>query len=170
MSVESQPGKGTCIALYIPAQDWQEGAAVAEFPVKQADVQNGMPTESILVVEDDPQVRDVVAQMLLTLGYTVESCSNGIEALSRCAESTFDLVLVDMMMPEMNGAELIQRIKSMSGSTRTLIMTGYGAQPEEMEALNTLVIPKPFDLETLSDFILQTLHTIQTSRTQEPSR
>ena len=160
LSIESKPGKGTSVSLYIPIQDWQGESIGSPLSIIE-DQTTSVNLESVLVVEDNPTVRDVVTQMLRTLGYSVQSCSTGIEALEICKETTFDLALVDMMMPHMNGAELVERIHSMSDKTKTLIMTGYGAKPDELESLNTLVIPKPFDIDTLSDFIVQTLSEIE---------
>ena len=165
MSIETFPGKGTSVSVYLPINEWQGDQPDTRLALAGQEI-NKSTAETVLVVEDDPAVRDVVTQMLKTLGYTVTSCSNGPEALEICSTRTFDIALVDMMMPHMSGTELIQKIRSMTDKTKTLIMTGYGARSSDLTALKTLVIPKPFAIETLSTAIAQTLAAIENQESE----
>lgn len=148
LSIESTPNKGTKVSLYIPyiaLPDSQKPNQQHHEEVTTLQPSN----EKILVVEDNEQVRMVVTQMLETLGYTVESYPNGADALTRAQDTTFDLLLVDMMMPDMNGAEVIERMQGISKSTKTLIMTGFGAS-EATHGNDTTVVQKPFNIDTLA--------------------
>ncbi|MDC0357998.1 response regulator [Oligoflexia bacterium] len=159
LAAESYPEKGTTISIYLPwielpQQDTEAQAAKIEVDGSQeADKAND---EKILVVEDEPTVRALVAQMLSTLGYKVDSCSNGPEALHRCRQAGFDLVLVDLMMPKMSGLEVIERLKATENSAKALIMTGYGVTHKTVD-LATTIINKPFDMNTLASTVRATL-------------
>ncbi|RMG42752.1 MAG: PAS domain-containing hybrid sensor histidine kinase/response regulator [Candidatus Dadabacteria bacterium] len=160
LTTESNLDKGTTVSLYFPARQLQPGETLEHqstiinsnsSSAKQQEFQ-----ESILVVEDEPQVRESVATMLSALGYDVTSCSSGHEALKHCQQRKFDLVLVDMMMPQMNGCEVIERIREIHSNMRTLIMTGYGTATVRNGG-RIPVLPKPFDIETLSVRIREAL-------------
>jgi CheY-like chemotaxis protein len=108
------------------------------------------------VVEDDQHVREVVAGMLSTLGYQVASCENGADALEQCDKVKFDLVLADMIMPKMNGSELVGLLKQRQQDTKTLIMTAYGVTQDALGD-STRIIAKPFDIDTLAQTIRELL-------------
>ena len=122
VSVESQPGKGTTIIVYLPP-------AVVEQPEEQI-VEEPAPRgkgERVLVVEDDPQVLKLVALTLEDLGYIPVTASSGEEALEAFEklEGNVDLLLTDLVMPKMGGRQLIQRLREKSPELKVLIMTGY---------------------------------------------
>ena len=81
-------------------------------------------TLSILVVDDDPLVRAVVQAILAKMGCTVESRGSGGEACLLLADKTFDLVMTDFMMPEMNGEELIMAMRNNGIETPVVVITG----------------------------------------------
>jgi two-component system OmpR family response regulator len=109
--------------------------------------------ETILVVDDDPMVRSLCQQMLNRGGYVVVPLSSGVEAVSvlKSTPSTFDLALLDVMMPGMNGIELANHIKKTHPGTRIVLMSGYG--PREIEQVigpnSYPIIWKPFKTESL---------------------
>jgi len=105
--------------------------------------------------------------MLQTLGYDVTSCSNGFEAIERCRESSFDLILADMIMPRMNGTELISRLKQTHEEAKTLIMTAYGVTDESVDC-SVKVLPKPFDMETLAHVVKESLSRRRTDAAAAP--
>ncbi|MFM1847281.1 MAG: hypothetical protein RL417_755 [Pseudomonadota bacterium] len=163
LAAESHPEKGTTITLYLPLRAI---VATDAAPVSASAGSNELPSieglrsagrETILVVEDEKQVRELVATMLEKLGYDVVSCANGAEALERFHEREFDLILLDMIMPRMNGSEVIASIKESGRTTQWLMMTGYGYSPEGVDA-DTPVIPKPFDIVSLGRAVKEVLH------------
>ncbi len=157
LSFESSLDRGTAISIYLPCKEYDSSMDPSAKAKAIKPTEGRSALENILVVEDDHQVREVVAHMLSTLGYQVTACENGNSALEACESKEFDLVLVDMMMPKMGGMDLINEIKSRSSKTRTLLMTGYGAGAVDVQA-DTIVIPKPFDINTLAQVIYQSLH------------
>ena len=112
--------------------------------------------EHILLVEDDPDVQ-TVAKMALELvgGFKVRACSSGTEALEAVARFAPQLILLDVMMPEMDGPTVLQRLRAspVTEGIRAGFMTAM-VQPGQVEQLRALgaldVIAKPFDPMTLS--------------------
>jgi len=126
ITVYSEPGLGTTFKIYLP----QVAATPVVFPQRTASP--GMPrgTETILLVEDDPALREMAAALLQRLGYTVLAASNGIEALSlRDAHHPghIDLLFTDVVMPQMNGSEIAERIRTLNPHTRILFTSAYTA-------------------------------------------
>src|SRR5215204_3861831 len=115
-----------------------------------------IPPRRILVVDDEPFVCDAVKMMLMFDGHTVETASNGKEALTIFEGSKFDLVITDFAMPSMKGDELAAAIKARVPGQPVVMITAYA---EMLQASgNTLtgvdfVISKPFLLENLREAI-----------------
>uniref|UniRef100_Q01TP4 Response regulator receiver protein n=1 Tax=Solibacter usitatus (strain Ellin6076) TaxID=234267 RepID=Q01TP4_SOLUE len=80
---------------------------------------------SILIVDDEPQIRNLLSFTLENAGYAVTTAANGRDAIAVLAEESFDLLLSDVMMPEMNGHQLAQWVASHHPETRTALMSGY---------------------------------------------
>lgn len=89
----------------------------------------------ILVVDDEPDYCEVLRIILLEEGYHVVTCNNGKEALNLIAKEDFDLVLTDLMMPLMNGDELLREIRKTKPSIEVIIMTAYGTIEKAVEAM-----------------------------------
>ena len=121
--VASTVGKGTSFAIHFPR--------TAEIqPAEEAGAADGTGLagrETILLVEDEDVVRMLAARMLGELGYTVIEAANGFEALKVLSECTkpVDLILTDLVMPEMSGRELIERVRSNGAAPKVLYMSGY---------------------------------------------
>jgi PAS domain S-box-containing protein len=155
LSVESQSGKGTTISLYFPVLEEHKTTASkssAKTESTTASVATERAKARILVVEDEPNVRSLISKMVSTLGYEVSSCEDGKHALESCMKNSFDLVLVDMMMPQMGGEEFVRKLAVQRPGVPTIIMTGLvGGLLEQEDAPQ--ILAKPFDLETLSTTI-----------------
>jgi len=117
------------------------------------------PLNTILLVEDDPDIREIVIMALRDLGaYTVEGCSSGQEALERVAFIGPDLILLDVMMPGMDGPTTMKKFREIreAKDVPVIFMTARSQTHEVTEYLNLgaiEVIRKPFDPVTLSDDI-----------------
>ena len=113
----------------------------------------------ITYVEDEPDIREVTQIALETLGgFTLDICVNGAEALAKTPAFEPDLILLDVMMPGMDGVETYQQLRRIPGLVDTpIIFMTAKAQPQEIEKYTALgcagVITKPFDPMTLSDEI-----------------
>ena len=121
-----------------------------------------MPAKTILIVDDLMTLRQSVRVMLERRGYSVEEASDGYEALQKIAESRPDLVLLDLMMPGMNGAEVLEHIKADARvqDTSIIVLTAVADTWQmrkyiEMGATDYLL--KPFTISTLLDRVRRAL-------------
>ena len=89
----------------------------------------------ILIVDDEKDYCDVMEMIFSSHGYYVESCNDGVEALEKMALRHFDLVLTDLMMPNMDGTELLNRIKQQYANTEVIMMTAYGTIEKAVETM-----------------------------------
>ena len=81
---------------------------------------------AILVVDDDPQVLEVVGEMLRLEGYDVATAVDGREAVAKFRTTRFDLVITDLIMPEKEGLETIAEMKTLRGNVPVIAMSGGG--------------------------------------------
>jgi len=90
---------------------------------------------SILLVEDDDDVRDVVKDTLSFAGFAVNTAHDGVEATEKILNTEFDLVLTDLMMPRMDGMDLLKHVKQTQPKTNVIIMTGFGSVETAVDAM-----------------------------------
>jgi PAS domain S-box-containing protein len=121
--VYSEPGQGTTFKIYLPRV---EEALDASEP-KPVMVTNLKGRETILLVEDDKALREVICKGLKKFGYAVLEAANGGEALLTCEKfkSTIDLLLTDVVLPQMSGRELAERLGELRPGMKVLYMSGY---------------------------------------------
>jgi two-component system cell cycle sensor histidine kinase/response regulator CckA len=123
--ITSEPGHGTTITALLPVTD-QRPDTLTPAPHRHTGRGRG---ETILLVEDEDALREVTRRILTRNGYTVITAANGAEALTAAAGTPrIDLLLTDVIMPEMVGKDLADRIRALRPTTRVLFMSGY-AQP-----------------------------------------
>jgi CheY-like chemotaxis protein len=122
ITIYSEVGHGTAVKLYLPRSKSLEAGEAPNAPISSP-----RGTERILLVEDEEQVRVVVADHLTGLGYDVVVAANGPEALAMVrSERAFDLMLTDIIMPgQINGKALADEATALSPSMRMLFMSGY---------------------------------------------
>lgn len=125
VDVESAPGKGTSVHIYFPTTTEQVGPAAPA--VEIAGVKGG--SETILLVEDEESIRRAAKRVLERLGYTVLLAANGEEGLQtfRDRRNDVNLVISDLMMPRMNGQELLVAVRTHEPAMCFLFMSGYAA-------------------------------------------
>ncbi len=101
----------------------------------------------VLVVDDEKIISGSIARVLLRAGHEVNTAGNGIEALETLQHSRFDIVILDLLMPEIGGAEVLDWLHANVPATKVLMMTAYG-DPQLKEDLHrrgaTRVLAKPF--------------------------
>jgi signal transduction histidine kinase len=155
IGVESHPGEGTTFTIYLPRM------AEAEAPPRpqKAEVPKGRG-ETILVAEDQPEVRHVIRSMLERLNYRVLTAMDGQEALEvyDLHRDEIALVLTDMVMPEMGGGELFEALRERDAGVRVVAMTGYplgrgGQMPEGVGGR----LEKPLNLARVAQVIREAL-------------
>ena len=152
----SQPGKGTTFFIYLPATDHR---VVPEIEAVEG-LHRG--SETILVVDDEEYILKACRAMLTELGYTVLTARSGEEATAIFRElvAQIDLVILDMIMPEMDGRETFERLKQIDPALKVLISSGYSIEEiaSDMLALGCDdFIQKPFDMYQVSKMIRNVL-------------
>jgi len=120
--------------------------------------------ETILLVEDEPSVRQLAMRVLSELGFTVLEAGSGEEALSICrvVSGRIDLLLTDLVMPGITGRELADRVHELRPETRILFMSGYSDEvsgPAIGDTERVKLLPKPFTPETLGRRVRETLES-----------
>jgi two-component system, cell cycle sensor histidine kinase and response regulator CckA len=124
INVYSEPGQGTTFKIYLARS--MEGV---EIPEQDNEAQVAFGSGRVLLVEDDEMVRNMTTEMLETIGYTVLTTGNPLDALALCEmrDNRIDLVITDVVMPGMSGRELRDRIKALLPDMKILFMSGYTA-------------------------------------------
>ena len=108
----------------------------------------------ILVIDDEPSIADMIRDVLTRFGYRVETASNGRQGLQLLRDSSFDLVVTDMCMPDLDGDCIVRHVRSSSRPLTPII--GISGTPWLLEGVNCdAVLPKPFLLQALVDTVTQ---------------
>ncbi len=151
--VYSEPGEGTTFKIYLPRVE--KPADDAADPPRSA--RGG--TETVLVVEDEEVVRDLIGRDLTGRGYAVLTAGTGSEALAVASahEGAIDLVVTDVVMPEMGGLELMQRLTAARPGIKVVYMSGYTERAVVDEVVPWPLLQKPFNASTLADKIREVL-------------
>ena len=147
--VYSEPGRGSTFKIYLPRVDER---SESQQPLAKSDTRRG--TETILLVEDQPQLRQLTSAILAQFGYFVLQAANGTEALKLCEDNpSIQLVLTDVVMPGMTGIELGHKIQQLHPEMKILYMSGYTddvIRRQGMLAPQKAYIEKPFSAEALN--------------------
>jgi len=117
-------------------------------------------TARILVVDDDESVRKVLATILEEEGYAVDTAKNGREAIKKSKAKFYNLALIDIRLPDMEGTRLLTKIKDTTPKMRKIIITGYPSLQNAIEALNRgahAYVLKPFDMEKVLEIVKEQL-------------
>src|SRR6185295_5236345 len=112
-----------------------------------------MAQKSILVADDDASIRSLLRQLLTDEGYSITEAATGTEVVSQVSESSPDLVIMDVRMPELDGIEALPKVKQASPKTSVLIMTAFGSSNAAIKAMELGAfdyITKPFELDKIS--------------------
>jgi CheY-like chemotaxis protein len=149
IDAESEKGHGTTFYVYLPAS---EEVVVKDISTDEKFVRGN---ETILLVDDEELVLDAGAQLIEAMGYRVMRAKSGAEAVSifRKSKDTIDLVILDVVMPEMGGGETYDRLRELDKETKVLLCSGYSLDGEAGEIMRRGCdgfIQKPFKMEKLS--------------------
>jgi CheY-like chemotaxis protein len=162
IEVDSTVGEGTTFRIYLPATT----EARDSLPAVAEDHRLPCGTETVLLAEDEPAVRSMIATILQQQGYTVLQASNGDEALKIAGghhKTGIDLLLTDVVMPQMGGVELAGRFCTEYPSTRVIFTSGYSDQPiMTLNNSNTRVdfLQKPFMPAALASKVREVLDKV----------
>lgn len=121
-------------------------------------------TETILLIDDEDMIIDVGKQFLETLGYNVLIAKSGKEAIEiyKANKEQIDIVILDMIMPDMGGSETYDKLKKINVGIKVLLSSGYSVEGEATEILNrgcNGFIQKPFNMKQVSQSIRKILES-----------
>jgi len=159
LHVESELGKGTVVQIYLP----RVSAPPPPSYKKPSGKKPRGGTETILVLEDDISVRHISVRMLRGLGYQVIEAANGDDAqrlLSENGRKKVDLLLTDLVMPQMSGRRFADSLRAAHPNIKVLFISGYleeSLQPSDRCEPEMFFLPKPFDTEQLAAKVRETL-------------
>lgn len=111
---------------------------------------------SLLIVDDDAGIREMLSTVLTNEGYLVEAVENGKQAIKACEESLFDVALIDVELPDMKGTELLMKLKKMQPKMVKIVITGHPSLESAMRAVNERAdgyVLKPIEVTELLDKI-----------------
>jgi two-component system cell cycle sensor histidine kinase/response regulator CckA len=147
ISVHSEVGKGTSFDIYLPSSS----KPAYRIPSPRSFAVEG--NENILVIDDDRDVLNFIRDILESHGYTVMTMNNPLTAVDtfRNLAARIQLVITDVMMPLMEGSELIKNLRTINANTKIVVVSGYGNEAIQKEKLADAFIKKPFEgIELLS--------------------
>ncbi len=155
--VNSKPRQGTTFEIFFPSSTASPTSSGTEIPV--ASIRRG--SETILLVEDEPGVRDLAHEFLKAAGYKVLEANDGAEAIevARRYTGTIDLLLTDMIMPRMSGRELMRLLRETRPGLKVVVMSGYSEfNANGSEAAEFVSLAKPFSMSSLVEKLDEILH------------
>jgi two-component system cell cycle sensor histidine kinase/response regulator CckA len=161
--VESSPEAGTTMRVYLPRIERPE---TVPLQVQSRTVEPGEGTELVLLVEDEPAVRSLAERVLMRQGYRVLAAGSGVEALELVngTHGQIDLLVTDVVMPEMGGVELARHLLALRPDLRILFISGYAADavPRTDGAGRQLYfLEKPFSPARFAEYVRYVLDADQ---------
>jgi two-component system, cell cycle sensor histidine kinase and response regulator CckA len=153
--VQSEPGHGTAFTIYLPRVDEPCDALTST----ATSPSSAGGSETILLVEDEESVRQLVRETLESRGYHVLEAPNGDAALTLAAQHKDDLhlVITDVVMPGLSGHELAQRLLSVRPAVKVLYLSGYAQDAFPPSEAHNAFLQKPFTLQNLARKVREVL-------------
>ena len=121
----------------------------------------------ILIVDDEESMRDGCRQVLAPEGFVLKEASSGVEALEAIRRESFDLVVLDLKMPRVDGLEILRCMREESPATAAVVITGYPSVESAVEAMKLGAadfLPKPFTPDVLRLTVRRTLRGSRMAR------
>lgn len=143
MSSEEQPNRGKLGETFTSHQETSDGVSSNPRPPS---------TMRILIIEDDSRAADYMVRGLREEGHTPEVCANGQAALGRAISEPFDVLIVDRMLPDLDGLSIVQALRATGNSTPTLFLSALGDVEHRVEGLQAGgddYLTKPFHFSEL---------------------
>jgi len=160
VAIDSEPGRGTTVNIYLPRHGGADSAEEREEP-EYASLPGGRSDELVLVVEDEDQVREFSTETLRDLGYSVLAAPNGPAALEILRQrSDIRLLFTDVVMPEMNGRQLVDQARALRPGLKCIFTTGYARDaigPQGSVDQGVALLQKPFTVAQLAVRVRQEL-------------
>ena len=157
VGIQSEVGRGTTVSIYLPRSESAPAAVRLHPAVQRSESEAHVAGATILLVEDDPRVRSATVDALEDLDYQPVACSSGAEAIKLFEKQQFDLVISDVIMPEMTGPELIRYLKDNHNDFAVLFVTGYVGEGETDHLVGYELLRKPFTVGALANAVSSAL-------------
>lgn len=109
----------------------------------------------ILVVDDDPRICDLLEAFLSDEGYEIRRAADGLDALAKVENGAPDLIVTDLMMPRLDGAGLVERLRQSGYQIPVIVISAVHGNARNLPVDG--FVPKPFDLNYLADIVSETL-------------
>jgi len=158
ITVDSTEGSGTTFRVTFP-----QALKLSPVAVREHSASAGPPRSiRCLVVDDEPTVRTVLADVLTAAGHQVVEATDGAEAIERLRVEPFDLVLTDLAMPRASGWQVARAAKRMAPGVPVFLVTGFGVElsPEERRANGVdAVLVKPLEIQEILDAVAEVART-----------
>ena len=110
----------------------------------------------VLLVDDEPHFVKLLAERLAGRGFNVEKAGGGTEAIDRAKEESYDAIVLDLLMPEMDGLETLKQLKEINPDLQVILLTGHGTIDKGVEAIKLGAmdfVEKPADFKELLEKI-----------------
>ena len=162
IEVDSQLGKGTEFRIYLPSQ--ADGLCQNPEVITQNMDEISLVGRRILVVDDEPSLRELLAEAFTARRALVDTAQNGAEAWVLWRDSHYDLIISDQRMPELTGLELLARIRASGSPVPVILASGYGLEGAEVELSRDprlRILPKPFSFKRVFALAGELLSTEQ---------
>ncbi len=162
IAIYSELGRGTTVKIYLPQVELKTETKPPVPSRTSLELPRG--TETILLVEDDPSLRDMAATLLGRWGYTVLAAANGVEAMTlvhQPGRGHIDLLFTDVVMPQMNGNELADRVRALHPHTKILFTSAYTESTIVHQGVlrpGVALLQKPFTPSALAHKVRETLN------------
>jgi CheY-like chemotaxis protein len=158
VGIDSEIGRGTTVSIYLPRTELAAQVRVHPAVQRREDSDAHVAGARILLVEDDPRVRTATVGALEDLDYEPVACGSGAEAIELFSKQQFDLVVSDVIMPEMTGPELIRHLKETHDRPfSVLFVTGYVGDGESDDLRSYELLRKPFTVGALAGAVAAAL-------------
>jgi len=122
----------------------------------------GQSRASVLIVDDEPNMRTTLGDILQEEGYEIDTASSGEEAVAKCGRRAYDVLLMDVRMPGIDGVEAFRQVRRLQAGARVILMSAYSVDELKQAALDDGAIaflPKPLDIENVICLISEVKHT-----------
>ena len=157
---ESEPGQGTKFDIYLPVHTGEVPAAEKTARPDKQKPKDLWGSGRVLVVEDEDMVRAVAERALVRQGYVVETACDGEEALAMFAAGKgYDLIVSDVVMPNLDGPAMARQLRSKYGNVKILFMSGYAEEQlrQSINLDNVSFLPKPFSVQQIAEAVRDSL-------------
>jgi osomolarity two-component system, response regulator SKN7 len=131
-----------------------------------------MSVGRVLVVDDEPAIRALVAKVVQRSGLSVDIAADGEEAIAKMESGHYDVLVVDLMMPKVDGSGVVEYVKQMKGRRPTVIVVSAGDSPT-LHRLDSSVVHsilrKPFEIDVLGDLVVAAAQSVREEEDKESS-